>query len=91
VRALGVDTVYPDLEADQHAGTVHRLMVLVDGLRAGLCRAHEPLPWQGARDFLAAECSTHGGPLAPWISDQAHQAMSHAQLVGHNQPGEHTA
>ncbi len=57
--------VYPGLEADQQAGTVERLMVLVDGLRAGLCRPHEPLPWQRARDVLAAECTQLVGHNQP--------------------------
>jgi AcrR family transcriptional regulator len=63
VRADGADQDGPDL-ADQ-------LLLLIDGLRAAMCRPETACPPRCARAILQSECGRMGGPPATWLASYA--------------------
>jgi AcrR family transcriptional regulator len=73
-------TVHPALESPDRVDALAKLLVIVEGLRSGLCRPDDPISVSQARAMLAAACRDHAGPLDDCLPVQAHRAMGMPQV-----------
>ena len=68
-----------------HSIRMQHLLALLDGLRVALCRAHDALTPNQARDLFFEACERVVGRQATWLAPYAPWALTHPPLLAGKQ------